>query len=278
MNLRWLMDKKENQHDIIDEDLYEEIDDEELYELVQKEREKAFAREREAKQHHKPKRPFPKWAFWLIAVALFLNVIAIIPRTFSLPAIDFLVTSAKLSLQEDIQAYKEAVVTIETDDSKGTGFSITADGKILTNHHVVEGEQTVIVAFPEDGLFQAKVTETYPSVDLAIIEIDDAEKVPFLDLAERAVIEKNEPIRFIGNPLQFNGIANQGKIIDYTTLESWKEAVVMIQAPVYRGNSGSPVFNEAGEVIGIIFATLDHEEYGKVGLFYPIDYYYKYNK
>lgn len=272
------MDKKEYQHDIIDKDLYEEINDEELYELVQEERKKALAREKEAKQHHKPKRPFPKWAFWLIAAALFLNVIAIIPRTFSLPAIDFLVTSAKLSLQEDIQSYKEAVVTIETDDSKGTGFSITADGKILTNHHVVEGENTVTVAFPKDGLFQAKVIETYPSVDLAIVEIDDAEKVPFLELAERAVIEKNEPIRFIGNPLQFNGIANQGKIIDYTILESWKEAVVMIRAPVYRGNSGSPVFNEAGEVIGIIFATLDHEEYGNVGLFYPIDYYYKYKK
>lgn len=45
----------------------------------------------------------------------------------------------------------------------------------------------------------------------------------------------------------------------------------MLDAPVYRGNSGSPVINEAGKVIGIIFATTKDDEYGHVGLFVPID-------
>lgn len=272
----WLMDKKEEQkHDIIDEDLYEEIDEEELYELVQREKEKALAREREAQENKRPKRPFPKWVFWLIAWMLLLNVVALLPQTFSIPAIDFLYKSAKLSLQDDIQTYKQAVVTIETKDSKGTGFSITSDGVILTNHHVVEGEEKVAVAFPEDGLHEAKVKETHPTIDLAVLQAD-VKDVPFLKLTKETAVQPDQPIRFIGNPLNFNGIANEGKIIDYTSLSSWEEEVVMIEAPVYRGNSGSPVLNESGEVIGIIFATLDDKKHGKVGLFYPIHYYYEY--
>lgn len=269
------MDSKDNKpDDIIDEDLYEEFDDEELYELVQEERRKALERAKSNKESE-PKRPFPKWAFWLIACALLFNVFALIPQTFSIPAIDFLITSAKLSTDETIQSYKKAVVVVETDESKGTGFSISDKGTVITNHHVVEGEESVTIAFPDDGLFTADVTETYPEIDLAILQVGEQD-LPYLTLAEQTDFEVNEPIHFIGNPLRFNGIANEGTIIGYTELSSWKEEVLMIEAPVYRGNSGSPIINEAGEVIGVIFATMDHDDFGKVGLFIPIDYFYKY--
>ena len=56
-------------------------------------------------------------------------------------------------------------------------------------------------------------------------------------------------------------------------LSDWDVPVVMMKAPVYRGNSGSPVLNKDGKVIGVIFATLDHDEHGRVGLFVPIDEY-----
>src|SRR5699024_4720704 len=160
---RWLMNNDKNEHDIIDDDLYEEIDDDELRELVEAKRQKAWAKA-DQREKNKPKRPFPKWAFWLIALAMVFNIFALIPQTFSIPAIDFLITSAKLSVQDDIQAYKKAVVVIETGNSKGTGFAVSADGSILTNYHVVEGETSVMAVFPEDGLFNAEVVETYPSV------------------------------------------------------------------------------------------------------------------
>ncbi|PAV29818.1 serine protease [Virgibacillus profundi] len=264
--------KDKNNHDVIDEDLYEEFEDEELYELVQEEKRKAIVRASQEKEP-KPKRPFPKWAFWLIALAMVFNVVALLPQTFSIPAIDFLITSAKLSSQDDTKAYKKAVVVVETEDSKGTGFAISSDGKIMTNHHVIEGEDTVTVAFPDDGLLSAEVTEVYPSIDLAILETNE-EDMPHLTLADQTTFEKDEAIDFIGNPLRFNGIANEGKIIGYTQLSSWEQEVLMIEAPVYRGNSGSPIINKDGEVIGVIFATLDHGEHGRVGLFVPIDYYY----
>lgn len=263
------------EHDMIDKDLYEEFDDEELYELLQEGRQKVFEKERLDKEALKSRRPFPKWAFWLIAFAMVFNVFALLPQTFSVPAIDFLVTSARLSADEDIREYKKAVVVIETDTSRGTGFAISSDGVILTNDHVVEGEDTVTVAFPEEGLFTAEVVESYPEIDLAVLEAE-ATDLPHLNLAEETVFEENELVSFVGNPLRFQGIANEGEIVDYTMLNNWEEAVIMIKAPIYRGNSGSPIINKHGEVIGVVFATLHHDEHGRVGLFIPIDYYYEY--
>lgn len=264
---------KEN---IIDKDLYEEIDDEEMYRLVQEGRRQVLEREKEKKLNPKSKRPFPRWAFWLIALAMMFNVIALLPQTFSIPAIEFLMASAKLSTQDDIKTYKKAVVVIETEDSRGTGFSISSKGEIITNYHVIEGEKTVTVAFPDNGLYKADVVNTYPEVDLAILEVH-GEDLPFLELASKTSFDSAEKVKFVGNPLKFQGIANEGKIIDYIRLSSWDEDVIMLNAPVYRGNSGSPVINKQGKVIGVIFATLDHDEHGKVGLFYPIDYFFKYH-
>ena len=269
------MDEKK-EYDIIDEDLYEDIDDEEMYELVQIAKKEALERARQRKENPSTKRPFPRWAFWLIAIAMAFNVFALLPQTFSIPAIDFLITSAKLSAQDDIKLYKKSVVVIETEDSRGTGFSISADGTILTNHHVVEDEDSVTVAFPDDGLFNAVVVDTYPSIDLAVLKVDGKD-FPHLELANEMIVEKGELVNFIGNPLRFQGIANEGTIIGDIQLSRWDEKVMMIEAPIYRGNSGSPIINKNGEVIGIVFATLNQEEHGKVGLFIPIDYYYKYH-
>lgn len=266
----------EDKRDVVDDDLYEEIDDEDLLELVEEERKKALERARLKKEsdNTKSKRPFPKWAFWLIAVAMLFHVLAFFPSSVSIPAIDFIKTSAKLSKQSEIQAYKQAVVAVETDEGKGTGFAISSDGKILTNEHVVEDYENVLVAFPDDELFEGTVTQTNPEIDLALIELENAD-VPYLDLAKQTAFSSGESINFIGNPLGFHGIANEGTILDYTQTSDKEKDVIMMEAPVYRGSSGSPVINDDGEVIGVVYATTKTDDYGKVGLFIPIDYYWE---
>ncbi|WP_226038246.1 S1C family serine protease [Aquibacillus saliphilus] len=267
------MSKSDDYHkDVIDDDLYEEFDDEELLEILTEERNKSI--EKSKRENDKPKRPFPKWAFWLIAVAMTINVIAIIPQTFSIPALEFLVTSAKLSTDPVIDEYQESVVVIEAGNSKGTGFSISSQGIIITNHHVIEDEKRIMAAFPEQGLFQAEVIASYPDIDLAVLQVD-GEGLPQLSLAKKTTFDDNEHINFIGNPLRFQGIANEGKVIGYTKLDSFEQEVLMLKAPIYRGNSGSPVIDSDGEVIGVVFATLDHDIHGKVGLAVPIDYYHE---
>ncbi|MCR2820601.1 S1 family peptidase [Lederbergia panacisoli] len=259
----------ENKYDHVDSDLTEDIDPEEMYVLVKEAQAEALAKAANDRDNPLPKRDRPKWIFWLIAVIFLFSSFSFFFEIYSIPAIEFLKTSARLSADKNIQLYKKSVVTIATEDSKGTGFSISSDGKILTNYHVIEGNKRVTVAFPEAGLFVADVIDTYPEVDLALLEIN-RDNIPFLNMEDEPIITKDERIYFIGNPLRFHGIVNEGTIIDYTQLTDWEDDVVMIKAPVYRGNSGSPVLNEDGQVIGVIFATMKHKEYGKVGLFIPI--------
>ncbi len=263
-------DKHDYAADVIDEDLYEEIDDEEMFELVQAARAEAWQRDQERKETNPLKRPFPRWAFWLIAIALIMNVFTFMPQKISIPAIDFLITSAKLSQDATIKTYKEAVVTIETGDSRGTGFSITSDGLILTNDHVIDGGQPITIGFPTKGLYTAEIVERFPMIDTAILRVK-GDDFPFLDIASELQMESDEHVYFIGNPLSFHGIANEGEFIGYTNLSSWDEHVGMIRAPIYRGNSGSPIINKTGDVIGVVFATTKDDAYGKVGLFVPID-------
>lgn len=268
-------EKKENAHDMIDDDLYEEFTDEEIIELVEEARRNALQKAKEEKDK-KPASRFPRWVLWLIAFALFFHVVALLPQTYSIPAVKFLSTSASLSTQDDIKSYKQAVVVIEAGESKGTGFSVSASGSIITNYHVIDGENEISVIFPEVGMYKAKVTETYPDIDIAVLEVQGENKsLPALDVAKDFQLKQGEPIYFIGNPLKFTGIANKGKVLDYTNVESKNKPVVMLDAPVYRGNSGSPVINESGKVIGVVFATLYHDEAGRVGLFIPIDYLYE---
>ena len=241
--------------------------------LVLEAQQEALFKEAQEKTNRKTKRPFPKWLFWLISIVMVFNTFAVIFEVYSIPAIEFLKLPQNYRKQENIAAYKKSVVVIQTADSKGTGFSISSDGTILTNYHVIEGSDTVNVFFPDEGRFTADVVHTFPSVDLAVLKVN-AQDLPYLELAEKTTFIADEAITFIGNPLSFKGIANEGTIIDYIQLPDWDVPVVMMKAPVYRGNSGSPVLNSKGLVIGIVFATLDHETYGKVGLFIPIDEFY----
>lgn len=248
----------------------EDLDEEEMYNLVMKA--KIEALEKARMKEAEPKRRLPKVLAILIAFLMTFYIISMFPKVISIPAIDFLQVSSRLSQDEQIAANKEAVVVIETNGSKGTGFAISEDGSLLTNYHVIEGYQSVTVAFLEAGLFEGEVVEEYPEIDLAVVKVI-GENLPDLTLDENAPVEQGDDIRFIGNPLFFNGIANEGTVIGPLQLSSWDREVMMIEAPVYRGNSGSPVMNEEGNVIGVIFATLNHDEEGRVGLYVPISYF-----
>ncbi|MDV6377527.1 serine protease, partial [Sporosarcina sp. GW1-11] len=254
--------------------LQEELDDEALQELVLEAQREALEKAAAEKNIRRTYRPYPKWIFWIMAMTLTISTFSVIFQIYSIPAIEFLKTSSSLSQNPQIAEYKKAVVIVATEESKGTGYSISDDGTILTNYHVIEGNESVLVSFPKGERFTATVTKVFPSIDMAVIKVN-GENLPHLTLADKTQFYDHEPITLIGNPLSFSGIANQGNTIDYIQLPDWESPVVMIKAPVYRGNSGSPVINEKGEVIGTIFATLDEQEYGKVGLFIPIDRYYE---
>lgn len=198
---------------------------------------------------------------------------AIWPQLFNLPALDFLATSQELSNSEEIQQYKESIVVVRAGNSKGTGFYISEDGYIMTNEHVVSNDPQPVVSFDDGESFRAEVVEKNEAIDIAILKIDSGDyDPPVLEFD----VNWNDglPVYVIGNPLFFNYIANEGHLIGTTTTQSREEAVIMLDAPIYQGSSGSPVINHDGNVVGVVYATtrVDHEgSRMKVGLAIPVD-------
>ena len=256
----------------------EDLTEEEFLELVLEEQQKALEQERqhrlEGSKKVKRQPPIVRIIAWGIALTLVFNTFAVLFNMYSIPAIEFLKVSTMLSTQEDIQQYKKAVVEISTGDRKGTGFAISDDGYILTNEHVIDDALQLTVVFPDAGIYEAAVVASYPEIDTALLKVT-GDNLPHLTIADTYTPISEEHLYFVGNPLSFTGIANEGTTIDWITLDDWAQPVMMMQAPVYKGNSGSPVITHNGEVVGVVFATLKTEEHGKVGLFVPIGYFHE---
>jgi serine protease Do len=228
--------------------------------------------------------PIRIWMIRAVAFAVILalsaNILAVWPSVVNIPAIQFLKKSAELSKMESIQRYKEAVVVIEVDNRRGTGFNISSKGTIITNHHVIENGTDITVRFPNGKAFKANVLISQADQDLAVLQLITNEgneelQLATLELETEVVWEKGEQVYFIGNPLSFSLIANEGILIDQVLYVDRELEAYILDAPVYRGNSGSPVINKEGKVIGVIFAKSDYtydQNNIKVGVATPIYY------
>ncbi|WP_280152501.1 Do family serine endopeptidase [Piscinibacter sp. XHJ-5] len=156
---------------------------------------------------------------------------------------------------------------------QGSGFIISADGLILTNAHVVRGAKEVTVKLTDRREFSAKVLGSDTATDIAVLKID-AKDLPVVRLGNPQQLEVGDPVLAIGSPFGFEQTATQGIVSAKGRSLPGDAVVPFIQtdAAVNPGNSGGPLFDGSGSVVGIN-AQIYSQSGGYMGLAFaiPID-------
>lgn len=162
----------------------------------------------------------------------------------------------------------------QVEQGVGSGFIVSADGRIITNAHVVDGIDTVQVTLKDGRSFEGKVLGSDPVTDVAVVKID-ASDLPTVALSNSDQIQPGEWAIAIGNPLGLDNTVTEG-IISATGRSSGQvgmpnERVNYIQtdAAINPGNSGGPLLNEQGEVIGMNTAIIQDAQ--GIGFAIPIN-------
>ncbi len=139
-------------------------------------------------------------------------------------------------------------------NSLGSGVIVSRDGVIVTNNHVVEGMQEIKVVLSDRREFTAKVLQTDPQSDLAVLRIDAGEPLPFLEFANSDAAEVGDVVLAIGNPFGVGQTVTSGIVSALArTAVSISDYQFFIQtdAAINPGNSGGALIDSEGKVLGV---------------------------
>ncbi len=195
-------------------------------------------------------------------------------------------TSQFYNTQEIAELVGDTVVSIETEISSsgmwgyggtgnGSGVIISEDGLIVTNHHVIEDANSILITMLDGTEYYAELIGSDEQTDVAILKID-ATGLPFATMADSDELVAGEPAIVIGNALGYLGgsvtsgdIAATGRTIDVEGLVM--EDLIQLSVSINGGNSGGGVFNEHGELVGIVVARSVADNAEGVGFAIPIN-------
>ena len=142
-------------------------------------------------------------------------------------------------------------------EGAGSGFVIDNDGHILTNYHVVQGAETIEVTLGDQSRYKAKYIGADTRNDIALIQIDPkGRKITALPLGDSRNLLVGQRVLAIGNPFGFQSTLTTGVVSSLgrtvqTSENTFIDEAIQTDAAINRGNSGGPLLNSRGEVIGI---------------------------
>lgn len=154
----------------------------------------------------------------------------------------------------------------------GSGFIISSDGYVVTNHHVIDGADEIIVTLTDGVEYVAEVQGSDPKTDVALLKLKDAKDLPYVSWGNDEKSRVGDWVLAIGNPFGLGGSASTGIIsargrdINSGPYDDF----IQVDAAINRGNSGGPLFNTRGEVIGINTAIYSPNGGGSVGIGFSI--------
>lgn len=153
----------------------------------------------------------------------------------------------------------------------GSGFIIDAAGIVVTNNHVIENADAITVVLSDGKEYRAKLLGTDPKTDLAVLRINARSDLPTVPWGDSDAIEVGDWAIAIGNPFGFGGtvtagiISARGRQLNAGPYDDY----LQIDAPINKGNSGGPLFDQRGRVIGVNTAIYSPSG-GSVGIGFAI--------
>jgi serine protease Do len=153
----------------------------------------------------------------------------------------------------------------------GTGFLIDAAGHLLTNQHVVDGAERVTVKLTDGRAFRAQVVGTDADTDVAVLKVDAGVPLPHVKLGDSDRIRVGEWVCAIGNPLAYEHTVTVG-VVSFVGRKLFDQSLdhyIQTDAAISFGNSGGPLLNTAGEVVGINSAV--SRQANNIGFSIPIN-------
>jgi serine protease Do len=135
----------------------------------------------------------------------------------------------------------------------GTGFIVDEQGYILTNHHVIDGADRIMVRLTDGRSLRAERIGSDPDTDIALIKVDAPQPLPFAPLGDSDTLRVGEWVVAIGNPLAYEHTVTVGVVsfIGRKLFDNSLDRYIQTDAAINFGNSGGPLINAHGEVIGI---------------------------
>lgn len=156
-------------------------------------------------------------------------------------------------------------------EGEGSGFFITADGYIVTNNHVVEGAERIEVTLTDGSTAEARIIGRDPKTDLALIKVDADQPQAYVELSDSGAARVGDWVLAVGSPFGLGGSVNAGIISARgRDIQSGPyDDYLQIDAPINRGNSGGPLFDARGRVIGVNTAIFSPSG-GNIGIGFAI--------
>lgn len=151
-------------------------------------------------------------------------------------------------------------------EALGSGFVISEDGYIVTNNHVIAGADQIEIEFFSRERLKAKVVGTDPKTDLALLKVESSKPLPFVTFGNSDLMRVGDWVMAMGNPLGQGFSASAGIVSARgRELSGNYDDYLQTDAAINRGNSGGPLFNMDGQVIGVNTAILSPNG-GSIGI------------
>ncbi len=215
----------------------------------------------------------PVWLIRLLVLLLTASLIFFLVygalRISGMPALEQLLDSNRLAKDETVARAAQSAVSIRSGHKRGSGFILAPGNLCLTCAHVLD-QEAIFVAWGKQEL-SAEVLALDEDLDLALLQLEEVLDSG-LDLAN-FLPQPHEELIMVGSPFASGRLISRMEYLGPVKVSAYAWPLLALAGPVYQGNSGSPVINHSGLVVGILSATAQAStpEDDPLGLLIPFD-------